>query len=94
MSLLQEDMNKPLKTERIIRENKRYFLDLKENRRGRYLRVRYIATHHFLLKLLHGDISIVIDLSFRQQQAYMMMGPHAQPPPQIALPAQGTYIVT
>lgn len=63
-ALAQEDMNKPLKTERIIRENRRYFLDLKENRRGRYLRVR-------------------------QQQAYMMMGQNSQPPPQIALPAQG-----
>lgn len=29
-----------LKTERITRENKRYFLDLKENQRGRFLRVR------------------------------------------------------
>lgn len=62
--LQQEDINKPLKTERIIRENKRYFLDLKENRRGRYLRVR-------------------------QQQAFPIMGPGPQQPPQIALPAQG-----
>jgi len=35
-----EDRRASLKTERITRENKRYFLDLKENQRGRFLRVR------------------------------------------------------
>jgi len=34
------DRRASLKTERITRENKRYFLDLKENQRGRFLRVR------------------------------------------------------
>uniref|UniRef100_H2Z9C9 Transcriptional activator protein Pur-alpha n=1 Tax=Ciona savignyi TaxID=51511 RepID=H2Z9C9_CIOSA len=37
----------PLKTERITRENKRYFLDLKENQRGRFLRVRYVTFNCF-----------------------------------------------
>ncbi|CAK8683118.1 transcriptional regulator protein Pur-beta-like [Clavelina lepadiformis] len=35
-----EDRRASLKTERITRDNKRYFLDLKENQRGRFLRVR------------------------------------------------------
>jgi len=35
-----EDRRHSLKSERITRENKRYFLDLKENDRGRFLRVR------------------------------------------------------
>ena len=30
-----------LKSEVIVRENRRYYLDLKENNRGRFLRVRY-----------------------------------------------------
>nr|CAB3265315.1 PUR-alpha/beta/gamma protein [Phallusia mammillata] len=36
----QEERRASLRTERITRENKRYFLDLKENQRGRFLRVR------------------------------------------------------
>jgi len=35
-----EERQKPLKTERLHRESRRYFLDLKENNRGRYLRIR------------------------------------------------------
>jgi len=35
-----DDRRHSLKSERITRENKRYFLDLKENDRGRFLRVR------------------------------------------------------
>nr|NP_001071804.1 PUR-alpha/beta/gamma protein [Ciona intestinalis]BAE06663.1 Ci-PUR-alpha/beta/gamma [Ciona intestinalis] len=37
---LPDERRTSLKTERITRENKRYFLDLKENQRGRFLRVR------------------------------------------------------
>jgi len=35
-----EERQRPLKTERLHRESRRYFLDLKENNRGRYLRIR------------------------------------------------------
>ena len=31
-----EDRQRPLKTERLHRESRRYFLDLKENNRGRF----------------------------------------------------------
>ena len=32
-----EERQKPLKTERLHRESRRYFLDLKENNRGRFV---------------------------------------------------------
>lgn len=40
-----------LKTEVMIKDNRRYYLDLKENQRGRFLRV----SHPFILLLLDID---------------------------------------
>ena len=40
-----------LKSEMMTKDNKRYYLDLKENQRGRFLRVRRTHTHtHFYTK--------------------------------------------
>jgi len=68
-----EERQKPLKTERLHRESRRYFLDLKENNRGRYLRIRQQTAYNG--QGGNGQPG---------QQA-----PQQGPPPQIVLPAQG-----
>jgi len=68
-----EERQKPLKTERLHRESRRYFLDLKENNRGRYLRIRQQTAYNGQQGNGNG-----------QQPP-----PNQGPPPQIVLPAQG-----
>ena len=41
-----------LKSETIVKDNRRYYLDLKENQRGRFLRVMMAAACFFFLILL------------------------------------------
>lgn len=69
-----EERQKPLKTERLHRESRRYFLDLKENNRGRYLRIRQQTAYN-------GQQG-------NGQPGGAPM-PNQGPPPQIVLPAQG-----
>ena len=87
-----EERQKPLKTERLHRESRRYFLDLKENNRGR--RVNVIKLWNFIRFSRY--------LRIRQQTAYSGQQGNGQPgqsqpqnqgpPPQIVLPAQGTFL--
>lgn len=44
-----------LKSEIMIKENRRYYLDLKENARGRFLRVSFFPVNIFVLtKIIHS----------------------------------------
>merc|ERR1712168_242050 len=69
-----EERQKPLKTERLHRESRRYFLDLKENNRGRYLRIRQQTAYS-------GQQG--------NGQPGQSQPQNQGPPPQIVLPAQG-----
>ncbi len=70
-----------LKSATIVKDRKRYYLDLKENQRGRFLRVLYY--HH-----QKSDFNCFLYLYFTFIQKVSMVtvgGPRAQ----IAIPAQG-----
>jgi len=77
-----EERQKPLKTERLHRESRRYFLDLKENNRGRYLRIRQQTAYNGQGGHQGGPNQGQGGPGGQQQ-------PQQGPPPQIVLPAQG-----
>lgn len=74
-----------LKSECIVKDNRRYYLDLKENARGRFLRVStYIYTIHW--RTVNRESSINSSLNLIQvSQTITRGGPRSQ----IAIPAQG-----
>ena len=41
--IVQDEPRRALKSEFLVRENRKYYMDLKENQRGRFLRIRQIG---------------------------------------------------
>lgn len=70
-----------LKSEMMIKDNRRYYLDLKENARGRFLRVRCDAYCENPFPILFNFQSFLSQVS----QTISRGGPRSQ----IAIPAQG-----
>lgn len=79
-----------LKSEMMIKDNRRYYLDLKENTRGRFLRVRFhiqITTTQSGLQVF--NVFIINFFSNLKNEQVSQTITRGGPRSQIAIPAQG-----
>lgn len=75
--------NGRLKSEVMVKENRRYYLDLKENNRGRFLRVSFLLFWNLLTKFQETSYRS------RKLQVTQTVARGGGPRAQIAVPAQG-----
>lgn len=66
----------------MIKDNRRYYLDLKENARGRFLRVKHLIFLFKKIEIINGNFHL---FNIQVSQTITRGGPRSQ----IAIPAQG-----
>lgn len=59
-----------LKSEMMIKDNRRYYLDLKENTRGRFLRVRFFVLYKFFFSIVFIQLFLYLNLGISNHNTW------------------------